>query len=333
LGALDGRAVSTLIVPGTFAAGQTYQGLLYFERLVGRDSTSYPGVTGQAGYYKRTSFTVQTTAIATQAGVKLYGVSKTRRFQQTGVSAPALQATKAYNIEAFVDAARTGAVMSASVVLPGGVSKSLDVQDDNKTFQLDDDAAVQSALDIPYPNGNYTFKLSTPSSNTNAPVLNLSGDAYPDAPHITAPAASPDANSDFTVTWEAFGNGTAADFIQLHIEDTSGNKVFETPNFAKAGALDGTALNATVPGGTLLPNKTYSARVVFQKNLVLDTSSYPGALGVASYVTRTTFQLIPTSTHGTAPSLEALSWSGTDGFKLSIQGRRLARSVSRSRPI
>jgi hypothetical protein len=228
---------------------------------------------------------------------------------------------RTFNIDAFVETGTAGSVSGVSVVLPSGIAQSLDLQSDNKTFDFGDDAATQTALDGNYADGNYTFQVATPLSGTKKPVVTLTGGVYPDAPHLRDLPAGVDSSADFVVSWDTFNGGTSADFIQLHIEDDQANKIFETPDFGKSGALDGTVQGAVVPKDSLLPGKSYTARIVFQKNSLLDTTSYPGALGVASYASRTYFNLTTAGTpNGRILSLSAVGFANAGAFQYQVQG-------------
>ena len=328
-GALDGRGTAALVPPRTFAAGQTYQAYIYFAKAVTHDTTTYPGAFGFSGYYKRTKASIQTAATASQAQVKVYGLSKTRRFQQDGSGAPVVQLTKTYNFEAFADTGTPGAVRSLSLVLPGGAVEPVPLTSDNKTFDEVQDFTSQSEFEGSYPNGTYGFRIVDPTG-TKTPTLTLTGDAYPPAPHLSALPTEVNAGRDLSLSWDPFTGGTSTDFIQLHIDDDQGNKVFETPDYGKSGALDGTAVSGTIPHDTLLAGHSYSGRLVFQKNSVLDTASYPGALGLASYVSRTNFKLNAAAggqgslrlavVPATTPGSFSLTIGGTPSQKVRIEG-------------
>jgi hypothetical protein len=73
--------------------------------------------------------------------------------------------------------------------------------------------------------------------------------------------------------------------------DANSNAVFSTHFLETPGHLDGTATSAIIPAGTLLPGEHYDAYVRFDKILVRDTNSYPGAVGSASYARGTHFSL------------------------------------------
>jgi hypothetical protein len=320
-GALDGRATSVLIPPRTLAAGQSYQANLEFAKASQRDASSYPGAIGAAFYYKRTKFMIQTAASASYADVKLYWVTKSRRYQQTGATAPTPQPSKTFSIELLAQATAAGSVTKASVQLPNSRMEELTLEPDDKTFDFADEAPTQAQLDTTFPNGTFTFQI-TGSSGTKTPPLSLSGDAYPSAPHVLTVPNVVDPAADWVVSWEPFDGGTSADFIQLHIEDEQGDKVFETPDFGKSGALTGTALGALVPRMSFAAGQTYSARVVFQRNLVSDSTSYPGALGLAAYASRTTFEVSTGGETGPMPPrlTPLLPFSSTGAFRFLLQG-------------
>jgi hypothetical protein len=317
VGQLNGLATSALMPAGTLNPGQTYQANLDYGKAATRDATTYPGALGLAQYYRRTKFAIVTAPVATASAVKLYTVSKIRRYQQVDLGAPTPDTSKPFNIDIALSATAVAAVTSVSVTLPNVTLEQLNLQSDDKSFDFADTSLTQAGLDATYPDGPYAFHIATPAGTKN-PVLNLSGDSYPNPPHVTTPSANLNAGADWTVSWESFDGGTSSDFIQLHIDDDQGNKVFETPNFAKSGALDGTATQATVPQNTFNPGKTYTGRVVFQKNLGPDTISYPGALGNASYTSRTSFKVTVAGPPG-APQLTVLSFSATGDFELGIQ--------------
>jgi hypothetical protein len=208
-------------------------------------------------------------------------------------------------------------VKTVQVLLPSGSTTALKLQSDNKTFDFSDDSTTSTGLDATYPNGAYDFKLGFTNS-TKTLRLVLPEDAYPDAPNLVKIPAGVDSATDLLVAWNPFNGGTSSDFVQLHVEDEQGNKVFETPNFSKSGALTGTAVGAIIPRNSLLPNQTYNARVVFQKNLQLDTQSYPGALGLVSYASRTSFVLTTVKPTDSPVSLNA-SLAAPDDFRLVVQ--------------
>src|SRR5439155_20613781 len=78
------------------------------------------------------------------------------------------------------------------------------------------------------------------------------------------------------------------------------------------GALNGTATFAFIKPGTLSANKAYQATLRFQRNVTLNTSSYSGALGVASYFSRTSFTLITTG--ASQPDVDSYELTKSQSF-------------------
>ena len=67
--------------------------------------------------------------------------------------------------------------------------------------------------------------------------------------------------------------------------------MFSTPGYGAAGALSALNTNVIVPAGTLASNRFYQASLVFQVVEVADTTTYPGALGLAGLSATTQFRL------------------------------------------
>ena len=65
---LNGTNTFITIPAGTLQATQTYQGRLMFVKMANRNTNSYPGVLGIAGYFKETKFSLQTLAEASDEG-------------------------------------------------------------------------------------------------------------------------------------------------------------------------------------------------------------------------------------------------------------------------
>ncbi len=307
-GALNGTALSTLVyAPGILTAGQTNNGTLTFQTNVVVDSNSYPGAVGVADYYIRTSFSVITTTSAAP-DVKLYEVTKGRRFVQNDTNAPTPNKGQEFDFQASVQASSSNLVASASALFPGNKLQSLPSQGDGVNFAFSDASTTQIALDAFYANGAYTFTIHTVDDGTRSLTLPLTGNAYPPPPHIANFDATQSvyANEESTVAWDPWPGGNSADFIQLRIEDLQNNKIFATPDLGKVNALDGTATSAVVKAGSLVPGQSYNATLLFKRIPALDTTNYPAALGLADYYGRTTFTI------NTAPA-DAKSYSVLKG--------------------
>jgi hypothetical protein len=317
-GALNGRATSALMPPRTLAAGQTYQATLVFAKSSTYDTVSYPDAVGAALYCKRTRFAIQTGGTPSRAELKLYGIVKTRRFNQTGSSAPTIQTNKPFKIDIFAEAASASAVMRATVLYPNGATETLPPQADDKSFEFSEELPSQSALDTTYPNGTYSLQITTAAGLKLLP-LELAGDLYPPAPRMSAAPSLLNPAQPWALSWEPFAGGTSDDYLQFRIEDEQGNKIYETPDLGKDEALDGTAVGVTIPANTLQPGQSYQARLTFQKHRTVDTHSVAGALGVASYASRTSFKFSTTGGETQRPSLQ-LALAPTGEVQIHVRG-------------
>jgi hypothetical protein len=118
--------------------------------------------------------------------------------------------------------------------------------------------------------------------------LNLSGDAYPAAPHIAnfQAAQALDPSADFTLRWDPL-NGSTDDFVQVRIEDSNGKKVAGSGlNPGQPDSLNGTATSFTIPAGSLQPGHRYSGSV-FIAHGISQNISY--GTGFAAYLAQTRF--------------------------------------------
>jgi len=152
----------------------------------------------------------------------------------------------------------------------------------------------QKALDERWPNGEYTFSIFGGNDGAKTSVLKLSGDAYPNAPHIQnyAEAQAVDSGKDFSVRWDSFEEGTTNDSIFVLVTRARDQQPISNTSFVgEANALDGTANSVVISGGTLAANEEYDVYVRFDKIVATDGSSYLGAFGQASYAAGTHFML------------------------------------------
>jgi hypothetical protein len=82
--------------------------------------------------------------------------------------------------------------------------------------------------------------------------------------------------------------------------------------------LNGTATTVLIPAGTLSPGTTYQGRLLFAK-ANLDTTSYPGALGIAGYFKETRLTVRTTGTVP-APVITNPTRLPSGQFQLSVIG-------------
>lgn len=187
---------------------------------------------------------------------------------------------------------------------------------------LDSEAGYvdQADLDLFFPEGDYQLRLDTVHDGSRTLTLSLNGRNYPNAPAVVNLVAGQSINSEiaFPLNWEAFSGGTTTDFVHVAIVNESGDKVFSSPEFGQAGALNGTATGVTVAANTLSPGRFYRGSVVFFRTTDLDQSSYPGGVFASGYFALNEFDLATTGIK-VGPTLIVLAPQGT-GFQAQFSG-------------
>src|SRR3954469_19445025 len=194
-----------------------------------------------------------------------YSISKGIYYEQTGGGMPVALTNNGYIFDAKVDLSQAGFASGAQVYTPGADTQILAV--DGDTLEYKKKYNTPTKLDSNFPEGLYTLSINTAHEGTRSVTLNLAGPAFPNAPHVLnfAAAQGLNANGWFIAFWDRMAGGSGSDFIQLRIEDSTGSKVFETPDLGESGALDGMANFAVIPPGTLKPGKAYSGTLTFQR--------------------------------------------------------------------
>ena len=277
--ALNGFATGVTVPAEVFVPGEDYTVRLTFRRFTDLTTTQYPGAFGAASYFSRTEF-----EIVPLQDVESYEVAKGRHYIQTNTLPAIPDGTNAHRFSAELQAQSSNTVLSASLGLPNGLG-TITLTNNGGDFAFTDSSA--DPLDTAYPDGEYAFTAQTLHQGAYDLRLSLTGDEYPPAPRfLHDPAQRLAEDQPIDVTWEPWSGGTASDFVQLQIRD-SGTNVFETPDFAEPGALNGLATNAIIPAGVLTGAERYTARLVFQRVVDIDTNSFPKALGRAYYYART----------------------------------------------
>jgi hypothetical protein len=180
-----------------------------------------------------------------------------------------------------------------------------------------------------FPNGPYHFTINAVHDGLNVITLATPQDDYSAAPQILTSnfdaLQNVDSTQPTTVNWNAFSNGTNADFIQLKIVDAGGTTVFSTPRPGDSSALNGDATSVSIPAGTLGTGTSYTGDLFFYKVAVSNTSSYPGVAVAEVFATDTTFPLVtqgqaslqaPTgvvASQGNFPHHVQLTWGVVNG--------------------
>lgn len=234
---------------------------------------------------------------ARAADVIFYAVAKDEGFDQLSAGPPTPKGNP-YRFNTTVGLTTANAVNSATVqLLPGGPVYPL--SSDTYSFDFQAKFTSLSALNAAAPSGTYRLVINAVHDGNHTINLLLTGDAYPPTdPHISNYAAAQAINpaAAFTLMWDAFSGGTANDFIQVLLVDiSSGATLFQTPDPGQPGGLTGTATSLVVPANTLPPAMTLGAQLLFARAVTVDSTSYPGVIGFASYYKFTQFNVTTTA--------------------------------------
>jgi hypothetical protein len=262
-------------------------------------------------------------AIATD--VQFYLAAKGLDLLQTNSAAPVVVTNESpYQFVAEVLAAGTNSVTNVTVKLPS--RQLLNVTnvagaEDAADFVAEQGFSTKKLLDANFKAGSYAFAIHTPDSGSNGASLKLPADAYPPTPQIVNwdGAQAVESELPFVLQWNALTNGGSGSnyLVSLDVTDTNGTTVFNTPEFFQPGALNGTNVSVEIPADGLSPGQIYDAQLLVIKAAVRNTSSVPGAAGIAGYFRQTGFPLatLPEPVSGGRVQLSAGSCSAgeTDG--------------------
>jgi hypothetical protein len=318
----DGTATQGLVAPGAMMIGQTNRVTLTFQKAITVDQTSYPGALGEAAYFARTTFFLVTTKAAAP-DVKTFEISKARKWVQTDTNSIGPETGQEFVFDASVQAYNTGVLATATVQLApttNAATRNLVLQSGGTTLDFSDVASTESGLASFYGNGSYMLVFGTSHDGNKSLSLSLPADSFPPAPRVSNFNALLTVNpgQPFTIFWDRWPGGTINDFIQVRVEDHNFNKFFETPDLGKAGALDGRATSATIPASILAAGKGFEIHVTFTRVNAVDTSSYPGVLGLSDFQARTKFN-IQTIGSVNPPLLGLAALPSAQGYQLSAQ--------------
>jgi hypothetical protein len=259
---------------------------------------------------------------ASAADVRQYNLLKGQTFIQTSAGAPVASGPSNFVMQAEGDGQMMGSLTNMTFTKPNSQVVSLSA-DGESSYRFEQNFSSMTDLNTAFPSGTYTVTMQTVNDGQRAIQLSLTGDVYPDTPHISnftaAQAVVP--SQDFTLTWDEWGGGTVQDIVQVRIVDSSDNDVFSSPEQGQPGALTGVSTSVLIPARKLRPGQTYGVELLFGRASEFNQSSYPGATGLAAYFKRLQFQLITTGTQ-TGPTAGNYSlvfnfnqgtFSGTNG--------------------
>ncbi|MFA6546978.1 MAG: Ig domain-containing protein, partial [Limisphaerales bacterium] len=253
---------------------------------------------------------------ASASDVLGFRVLKGQNFIQTGTGAATPEGVSSVVMQCVVEFQTPGALTNVTFTKPNSQVVTVNADGNSKyTFEQSFSSVVD--LDAAFPDGNYTVTMKTVNDGIKEVMLPLTGGAYSATPHINnfTAAQTVDPNLDFTLMWDDLG-AVAGAYVFLSIRDGGSNTVFSSPDMGQPGVLDNTSTSMLIPARKLRPGQVYQVEMfVAQGPQMPDTTSYPGATGIAAYFKQLHFNLTTTGTQtGTALGQFNLGFSFARGF-------------------
>lgn len=252
-----------------------------------RDSANFPLSGNRTG-----GFTTASEVPASAPDVAGFYLVKMQGFRQTG-AAPA--ATGMFGCDAVVEMDAFNRVKPPALltVAAGGSSGRLRFSSDEAAAESEHTFASRTDMDRFFPNGNFTFGLTTLADGDRNLTLSLgSQDDYPPAPSVINLNAlqSIEASAPVTISWGALSGWSremspGSGVIELEIENDQGMEVLWIDNEELNSAS-----GVVIPAGALWPGRTYRCYLTFFRVKDVD-SSYGSRGGAAGFGCETAFTI------------------------------------------
>lgn len=222
-------------------------------------------------------------------GVEVFAVAKFDNYFQSSAQAPQL-VQNPYRIDLTVEGTSPTSVSAVKVTRPGGSVFALEKNHpDDSAWKKNYEFSTRGARDTGFPNGNYTFTITTASDGDQAVTLNLAGGAFPAAPRVSNYAAAQeiDLTSPFVLKWDAFANAGPDGFIMIGIEDVSD----DFREVYGSGFLPTTTTSLEITSEMLQPGREYEVFIIFAKVADKNETAFAGGTGLAVYGSETLLQI------------------------------------------
>ena len=307
--ALPGTDTSVQLPANTLTADRTYNLTVQFR--APKNTATNP--TAVAGYISQTSMTVQTSSGGggggNDPGIDFIYIIKELAFDQFENFAPD-ESNSEWSFGAGVSGGSNVTGATVSYVGSGG---PINLPGEPGDYELDDDTrySSQAAMDAQFPNGSVSFSVTEDGNTSNLGPFTISGDSYPNAPHILNAVAlrSYDFSQPFTVQWNEFEGATSEDRIVIQIwrNDDDEELLFEF--------LASTATSFEIPANTLQLNKHYELDIIFVK----ETDGLASPDTIIGYLTTTRIDISTWPAFNSSPDLEVFMSKGTAAVQTSSE--------------
>jgi hypothetical protein len=265
------------------------------------------------------AFFFASTAVQAQS-VAGFVHAKIQNFQQTSSAAPVANPTQPFQFGSIVNRG-TATINSATLTHGGTSSPRAYTAGAAGEFSILDTFSTLTQLNAAYPSsGNYNLTIDTSDGIFSRTISPFPFFGFPPTPQLTLPAAAwqqgvlvIDPTMDYTFTWAPFTNPQATDVIQFAIRGAVAPAPFPASQ-----------TSFTVPAGTLQPNTTYFADLVFARATGTSAADANVGAGFFLLVKDTAFMIRTTTpalalasavsrkTHGTAGTFDVpLPLAGT----------------------
>lgn len=228
---------------------------------------------------------------ASGADVSYYALIKSQQWLQTNSAGAILPATNAWAFDALVVANLTNGVTNATIQgqYPSPL-ETLVLQSNRLELLFEQRFDTQSAMDGLFPNGpiigtGFTVTMFGTNDGVRTGTLSFpsgSFNQYPSSPTLAnfTAAQSVDSTTDFTFLWN-FSGGKTSDVVQVTVVGTAGSLLFSSPAPFSTNALTGLSNSIVIPAYTLPAGSNLQAHLSVGRPVGANTSSYPGATGIA----------------------------------------------------
>lgn len=241
---------TTLLPPNTLEQNANYRLVI---RLWAAQTTSDNPPT-ELGYASSTYLDFETSASGgSDPGIDFLFTIKEASYLQSGNVQP--DSPFEWSFGAGVNGGSN--VTGGSLNYPGGSSDFLGA---GGSYGIGDhEFSSQTELDAAFPNGSYSLNVTVDGANQALGPFDLSGDGYPNAPHIinAVELQDHDHSQNFTLMWSAFAGADENDRIVFEVSDETngGELIFEF--------LPASATSFEITGGTFSEGRQYEIDVLF----------------------------------------------------------------------